>query len=486
MKVSIKRLLLILSVILVGLSACGQKEGTPESTPEIQPTETSLPSIAPTPIAESTPASEEYTRYQFEMTLDYSRHTAQVIQTIDYLNKSAFSLPSLLLVVPPRAFPNAYQQIELNGDTILSFSEDGIRTTIQLLTPLEPGQHTTLRLAYDLVIPQRESSFGWTPRQTNLSNWYPYIAPLSSDQTWISHDPLIDPENKMVGEYIVNEIADFELTLRLAENLPNLLVVSGANAEAVAEGMRYYLKQARALSFSISNQFYHEQLEHNGLKINAYVFQYQKDSAAAMLQIASQAMDLFTEIYGPYHLPQVSLVSADFLHNMEMDGMVLISSKVIDFYDDTPKNNLTILVPHELAHQWFYSQVGNNHALEPWLDEALATYSEVLFYEHYYPDLDQWWWDNRVYAHPHSGFVDNSIYDAGTYDNYRASVYLHGAIFLHDLRITMGDGAFMSALKSYIDQNNMGIAGKNDFLAVFQAANPDADIQAVFARYFME
>ncbi|NLC29359.1 MAG: M1 family metallopeptidase [Chloroflexi bacterium] len=143
-------------------------------------------------------------------------------------------------------------------------------------------------------------------------------------------------------------------------------------------------------------------------------------------------------------------------------------------------------MPHELAHQWFYSQVGNNHALEPWLDEALATYSEVLFYEHYYPDLDQWWWDNRVYAHPHSGFVDNSIYDAGTYDNYRASVYLHGAIFLHDLRITMGDGAFMSALKSYIDQNNMGIAGKNDFLAVFQAANPDADIQAVFARYFME
>jgi len=44
----------------------------------------------------------------------------------------------------------------------------------------------------------------------------------------------------------------------------------------------------------------------------------------------------------------------------------------------------------------------------------------------------------------------------------------------------------MSALKSYIDQSNMGIAGKNDFLAVFQAANPDADIQAVFARYFME
>ena len=143
------------------------------------------------------------------MTLDYSRHTAQVIQTIDYLNKSDSSLPSLLLVVPPRAFPNAYQQTEMAGESVASFSEDGIRTTIQLLTPLEPGQRTTLRIAYELVIPQRESSFGWTQRQVNLSNWYPYIPPLSSDQSWLSHDPLIDPENQLVGEYIVNETADF-------------------------------------------------------------------------------------------------------------------------------------------------------------------------------------------------------------------------------------------------------------------------------------
>ena len=205
-----------------------------------------------------------------------------------------------------------------------------------------------------------------------------------------------------------------------------------------------------------------------------------------MLQIASQAMDIFSEIFGPYTHKQISLVSADFLHNMEMDGMVLLSSKIIDFFDNTAENNLTILVPHELSHQWFYSQVGNDQAMEPWLDEALATYSESLFYERYHPELAQWWWDNRVYAHPHSGDVDNSIYDAGTYENYRASVYLHGAIFLHDLHISMGDQAFMSALKSYTAQNYLKIATKADFLAAFQAAGPNVDIQAVFDRYFKD
>ncbi|NLC13455.1 MAG: M1 family metallopeptidase [Chloroflexi bacterium] len=481
-----KRFLLAFVLVTLLLSACNKAEPTTEITPEILSTETSQPSPTSTQTPEPTITAEEFTRYQFEMVLDYTRHTTKVVQTIDYINKTGFSLPSLLLVVPPRAFPNVYLQSELSGDVVSAFSEEGIRTTVQFSQPIQPGQRTSLRLTYDLSIPQREGSFGWTQRQLNLSNWYPFIPPLSQDGAWISHDPLIDPANIVVGEYVVNEIADFELTLRLAENLPNLLVASGATAEAIPDGMTYSLEKARGLSFSISNQYHLEQLDHNGLLIQAYVFQYQKDKAQAMLQIASQAMDLFSEIFGPFYRQQISLVSADFLHNMEMDGMVLLSSKILDFYDSTAENNLTILVPHELAHQWFYSQIGNDQALEPWLDEALATYSESLFYERIYPDLAQWWWDNRVYAHPHSGDVDNSIYDAGTYENYRASVYLHGAIFLHDLHISMGDQAFMSALKSYITQNYLKIATKADFLAAFQAAGPNVDIQAVFDRYFKD
>src|SRR5690606_10334648 len=107
---------------------------------------------------------------------------------------------------------------------------------------------------------------------------------------------------------------------------------SGATEEAIPDGMVYSLEKARGLSFSISNQFYLQQLEHKGIMIQAYVFEYQQDKASAMLQIASQAMDLFIEIFGPYHHKQISLVSADFLHNMEMDGMVLLSSKILDFY----------------------------------------------------------------------------------------------------------------------------------------------------------
>ena len=478
-----KRNLLVLIMILLVLSACNNPDPpAPTDLPTAFPSDTPQPTTTPEP----TPAPEEFTQYRFEMTLDYNRHTAQVVQTIDYINKTNFSLPSILLVIPPRAFGNSYDQTGLAGENITGFSEEGIRTTLQLAQPLEPGQRLTINLSFNLAIPQREGSFGWSQRQLNLSNWYPYIPPLKPDQSWISHDPFIDQANIMVGEYVVNEIADFYLTLHLVENLPNLLVASGAKAMPIPDGMSYSQERARSLSFSLSNQYHHQQVEHNGLLIQAYVFQYQSEKAPAVLQIASQAMDLYAEIFGPYHYDQVSIVSADFLHNMELDGIVLISSSVVDFYDNTPENNLTILVPHELAHQWFYSQVGNDHALEPWLDETLATYSEYLFYEHYYPELADWWWDNRVYAHAHTGFVNNSIYDAGSYENYRSSVYLNGAIFMHDLRITMGDQAFMSALKDYVALNNLKITTKTDFVSIFQAANPNVNLQEVYARYFKE
>jgi len=36
-----------------------------------------------------------------------------------------------------------------------------------------------------------------------------------------------------------------------------------------------------------------------------------------------------------------------------------------------------VLVPHETAHQWFYSLVGNDQSRDPWLSEGLATWAQT-------------------------------------------------------------------------------------------------------------
>ena len=470
------------------LSACGET-ALPTPTAELPTPQSSVISTPPEQLTEPTPAPTEqaskdtYTQYHFDVVFDYIKMSLQVSQQINYLNKSAKALNEVLLMIPPKAFPAVYNQIELEGEQIASFSEDGIRTTINLRQALMPGENLQIKISYTLNLPQREGTFGFTQRQTNLSNWYPFIPPLDNDNDWISHDPFVDANNMVVGEYIVNEIADFSVTLELIGNVSNLKIASGAVPIPLEVGTRYELKNARAIAFSISDQFFLEELQHNGVLIQAYVFSNQKQNAKAMTEIAAQSLDLFSELFGTYQRDHIALVSADFLHNMEMDGMVLLSHKIIDFYDDTPLNNLTILIPHELSHQWFYSLVGNNQALEPWLDEAIATYSESLYYERYHPEYLQWWWDNRIYAHEHSGYVNNSIYQSGSYASYRGSVYLNGAIYLQQLSDLLGKETFLNDIKAYVQENQFKITSSDEFFNSFPSVDAEA-LQALNKRFF--
>jgi aminopeptidase N len=36
-----------------------------------------------------------------------------------------------------------------------------------------------------------------------------------------------------------------------------------------------------------------------------------------------------------------------------------------------------VVIPHETAHQWFYSLVGNDQARDPWISEGLPTWAQT-------------------------------------------------------------------------------------------------------------
>ena len=109
----------------------------------------------------------------------------------------------------------------------------------------------------------------------------------------------------------------------------------------------------------------------------------------------------------------------------------------------TVLNNLIDIAVHETAHQWWFGSVGNDQALEPWLDEALATYSERLFYEQNYPDVTAWQ-AFRIDAFTPTGWVDTDIYHGVDFRTYANAVYLRGAQFLQALRGRVGDEAFFA------------------------------------------
>ena len=135
-------------------------------------------------------------------------------------------------------------------------------------------------------------------------------------------------------------------------------------------------------------------------------------------------------------------------------------------------------------HQWWYSWVGNDQVHEPWLDEALAMYSEYLYYERFYPNLLEWWWAGRVDKGLQlSGPIDRTIYDFADTRSYANVVYGRSAHFAHDLRQTVGDGPLFAFLKDYGRRFAYRIATGNDFWAVLQEHTP-VDLTALRQEYF--
>jgi aminopeptidase N len=179
-------------------------------------------------------------------------------------------------------------------------------------------------------------------------------------------------------------------------------------------------------------------------------------------------------------------VEADFLDGMEEDGLYFLGSEYFSAYTGDPASYLVALSAHETAHQWWFAMVGNDQAHAPWLDEALSTYSECLFYEQEYPDLVDWWWQTRVQAYSPQGKVDSTIYDFNTFRPYVNAVYLRGAIFLEELRQTIGDEAFFDFLRGYfntIQKSDLALTDANQFWDILSQYTT-ADLSGLRSRYF--
>jgi aminopeptidase N len=113
--------------------------------------------------------------------------------------------------------------------------------------------------------------------------------------------------------------------------------------------------------------------------------------------------------------------------------------------------------------------VGNDQAMDPWLDEAFAVYSELLFYETYYPGYLEWWWWTRVDRYPSTYCIDQSIYAFADFRSYVNTVYLRGATMLHELRQSMGKADFMESLRELQTAGFGSILTPAEVLRIFQA-----------------
>jgi hypothetical protein len=166
---------------------------------------------------------------------------------------------------------------------------------------------------------------------------------------------------------------------------------------------------------------------------------------------------------------------------MEYPGLVMLSAGMGG--PSAPGSGLEVLLGHEIAHQWFYSWVGNDQIADPWLDEAFATYLPVLYYAEVRPDLYPAILDRSVIRGGGAGPVDGGITDFAGDGPYYATVYRRGARFLHELRGQLGDGAFTELVREHVATHRDRLATPRAFLDRAQSVT-QANLNPLFGEFF--
>ncbi|HUI89402.1 MAG TPA: M1 family aminopeptidase [Anaerolineales bacterium] len=428
-------------------------------------------------------------QYTMNVVMDYDAHSITADETIVYPNHTGQTLNDMVLAVEPNYWTNCFtlDSMALNGNPFKNYILNSHKLSFDLPQPLPSESVLTIHIQFHLALPPlveehgvRPQIFGYASSQMNLTDWYPFVVPFIGGQ-WILHD------RWYYGEHLVYDAADFSVNLKFTNPINAPVVASSGAPTPNGEWTRYTLVSGRTFVISASRDYKVMSAQAGDAVIYAYYFPLYDKSAQASLMASVQAMQVYAQHYGtPYSHETFSIVMGDFNDGMEFSGLVFMPRSAYNLYNGTPESLLITVTVHETAHQWWFEQVADDQALQPWLDEAFAAYSEHVFYASVYPDAVSWWW---AYWYPRVGgtsslpWVDISIYDGGGFIPYTNTVYLGGAHFLDDLRIRLGDQAFFAFLQDYLKQESGKITTSAEFFRVLHA-DTQVDFSDLEKKYF--
>jgi aminopeptidase N len=124
-----------------------------------------------------------------------------------------------------------------------------------------------------------------------------------------------------------------------------------------------------------------------------------------------------------------------------------------------------LVLVHELAHHWFGNHVGLRRWKDIWLNEGFATYAEWLWLE----DVEGRAFLDEGIERERRELVEAGVVAPGDPSADRLfgeASYRAGAMVLHALRLTVGDDAFFTTMRRYVDRFGGLTATTDDFIAV--------------------
>ena len=443
------------------------------------------------------PNSSPINQYTINARFDPESNTITANMQLTYYNKSKTDIESITLLLFPNAYnsvesapfekseisyayPNGFSSggIEVNNIKVnnqaanSALSDNGQQLTVTLQQKLGYNKSVTVSLDFILTIPVASGRFGVIDNTVNLGNWYP-IAAINKDGNFIYSD------YSAIGDPFYSDIANYNISLTLPSNYtpaassPLIGTIDGeiTTWTANATGLRDY-----AIVFGTGYKVHSQSI--NGIKINCY-YKQNVSQAESAVKAATDSIKLFNDLFGAYPYEQFNIVQTSFfIGGMEYPGIVFIDDA---YFDEGNLHPLENVVVHECAHQWWYGSAGNDQINTPWIDEGLATYSTMLYYENYkdhetYKIYYKYYVTNGYRFHrdnlknKYGDFSQNMnrpLHEYECSEMYNMLCYEKSVMMLQGIRELLGDDLFFANVKDLYTGNAGDIITKEEFINSF-------------------
>ena len=391
-----------------------------------------------------------------------------------------------------QSYPNglSYGNMDINGvnghQGALNYSvqgEDKNVLCVDLEQELFPEEKTFVEIEFTLNLANIIARTGVNAHTINLGNFYPILCARDENGFYeCVYYSKGDPFYSDCADYVVKLTADKKYTVASSGKLTH----SEQNGKNVTN--TYTINDARSFALVLSDKFKILTDNSTGVQIDYYYYDDQTPNNS--MAYAVKSIKYFEKTFGEYPYPTYSVVQTQFVQGgMEFPALVMIS-------DGLEQNSYGEVIVHETAHQWWQTVVGNNEIEYGFLDEGLAEYSVVLFYENY-PEYNL---SKKVLINSAKdtykvfcsvsdklfGKVNTvmlrSLKDFSSEYEYVNMAYIKPCIMYDYLRQTIGENRFFNGLKKYYDEYKFLNAVPDDLVGVFEKLG--ADTNGFFDSFF--
>jgi aminopeptidase N len=227
----------------------------------------------------------------------------------------------------------------------------------------------------------------------------------------------------------------------------------------------------------------------DGVDIGVVVKRGDTARGAYALDAAEHILRYYNDYFGvKYPLPKLDLIAgpgtSQFFGAMENWGAIFYFERdlLVDpkISTESDRENVYIVVAHEMAHQWFGDLVTMDWWDDLWLNEGFASWMELKATDHFHPEWHEWLGqlgskqaamnlDQRAGGHPVIQHISDVLQANQAFD---AITYEKGQSVIRMIEAYAGEDVFRDGVRRYIKRHAYGNTVTDDLWRELDAVSP--------------